>query len=59
MARVKICPHKIPAVDLRVLCSTVLDSVKKFYEDPEHQRQFEEWKRNKEETSNVRDQGDC
>ena len=49
MANVKICPSLIPAVDLRVLCDTILDSAQKFYEDPENQRQFEEWKRKKEE----------
>ena len=48
MAHVKICPDKIPAVELRVLCATVLDAVKVFYQDPENQRQFEEWKKEKE-----------
>ena len=48
MAHVKICPTKIPAVELRVLCATVLDAVKEFYRDPENQRQFEEWKKEKD-----------
>jgi hypothetical protein len=49
MAHVKICPNLIPAVDARVLCATVLDSVEKFYQNPENQRRFEQWKREKEE----------
>ena len=49
MAHVKICPSLIPAVDTRVLCATVLDSVEKFYQNPENQRRFEEWKCKKEE----------
>ncbi len=49
MAHVKICPTSIPAVESRVLCATVLDSVKTFYQNPENQRQFEKWKREKEE----------
>ena len=48
MAHVKICPPKIPAVEVRVLCATVLDSVSAFYQDPENQRRFEQWKREKE-----------
>lgn len=49
MASVKICPSLIPAVELRVLCDTILDSAKRYFENPDNQRQFEEWKRKKEE----------
>ena len=49
MAHVKICPTKIPAVELRVLCATVLDAVMDYYSDSENQRRFEQWKREKEE----------
>lgn len=49
MAHVKICPSKISAVDTRVLCATVLDSVEEYYQNPENQRRFDEWKRVKEE----------
>ena len=49
MAHVKICPTKIPAAELRVLCATVLDAVKDYYSDPENQRRFEQWKHEKEE----------
>ncbi len=48
MAHVKICPSMIPAVELRVLCATVLDAAEAFYREPENQRQFEEWKKSKE-----------
>lgn len=49
MAHVKVCPDRIPAVDLRVLCATVLDSVEAFYANPDNQRQFEQWKCEQEE----------
>ena len=49
MAHVTISPQTIPAVDMRVLCATLLDSVERFYQDPENQRRFELWKRDKEE----------
>lgn len=33
----------IPAVEVQVLCATVLDAVNRFYEDPENQKRFQEW----------------
>ena len=56
MAHVKICPTLIPAVDMRVLCATVLDSVEEFYANPENQRRFNQWKREQEEKRNVGNQ---
>ena len=49
MAHVKICPSMVSAVDVRVLCATVLDSVEEYYRNPENQRRFDAWKREKEE----------
>lgn len=49
MAHVKICPSAISAVDKRVLCATVLESVEAYFQNPNHQRQFDTWKREKEE----------
>ncbi len=48
MARVAICPSKISAVELRALCATVLDAVEAYFQNPENQRQFEEWKMKRE-----------
>ena len=53
MTHVAICPSDIPAVELRALCATVLEAVKEFYSDPENQRQFDTWKREKEENGNA------
>jgi hypothetical protein len=39
---------KISAVDVRMLGSTTLDAVRRFYDDPENQRQFDEWLKNRE-----------
>ncbi len=39
---------KIPAAEVRVLCSTLLDAVKRFYDDPENRRQYEAWLKEKE-----------
>lgn len=34
----------ISEVDMRNLCRATLEAVKRFYEDPENVRRFEEWK---------------
>lgn len=39
---------KIPAADMRLLSSTVLDAVKRFYDNPENRRRFEAWKKERE-----------
>ena len=33
----------LPAADTRVLCATLLDAVRRFYENPENQQRFEAW----------------
>ena len=48
MARVKICFSEIPEADRRALCDTVLNSVKRFYENPVNLREFEKWLSQKE-----------
>lgn len=49
MTQVRICPSKIPESNVRVLCATVIDAVNQFYADPNHLREFEQWKCEKEE----------
>lgn len=34
---------KIPAADMRVLCATLIDAAKRFYENPDNRRQYEKW----------------
>lgn len=41
---VKINVSEIPQIELKLLGRTFLDAVKKFYEDPENVKGFEEWK---------------
>ncbi len=41
----KIDTTLILEVDKRNLCSTLLRSVKAFYENPENRKRFEAWKR--------------
>ena len=57
----KIDPSKIPAADLRVLCATVIDGVRRFYADPENQRQYYEWLKDREKNGgkNVRSKDYC
>ena len=38
----------IPAVDVRNIASTVLESVKRFYENPKNVALFEAWKKQQE-----------
>lgn len=40
---VKIDLNKVPTAEMRVLCETLLEAVKRFYDDPENRRQYEEW----------------
>ena len=44
-------PAKISAADMRVLVSTLLDAVRRFYDVPENRRQYEEWKKNNQEVN--------
>lgn len=42
---VHIDVSQIPKVELNILCSTILESVQRFYEDPENRRRFEAWRK--------------
>lgn len=48
-ADIKVDPAKIPSVDVYLLCSTFLQAAKRFYEDPENVRKYEEWLKTQEE----------
>lgn len=41
----KICPELVPAAEMRNLCRDIMAGVKSFFEVPENQAAFEEWKR--------------
>lgn len=43
MEKVKILPETIPKVEATLLCSTFLEAVQAFYEDPAHIAAFEKW----------------
>lgn len=43
MEKVKIDLNKVPAAEMRVLCETLLEAAKRFYENPENRRKYEEW----------------
>lgn len=44
----KIDPSKIPKYALDSLCRTLLNSVREYFSDPEHEKEFEEWQKNRE-----------
>ena len=45
----------VPAVEVQKLSRTFLSAVKRFYDDPRHVRDFEDWKRQREQqTSNPK-----
>lgn len=48
MDKIKIDVSRIPAIELKLLCGTLLDAVERFYSDPENQRRFEAWHKSKE-----------
>lgn len=49
MNGVKIDTAAMPKIEVRLLCSTFLEQVKAFYEDPKNQAAFEAWKQEQEE----------
>lgn len=50
---IKINPEEISKVDMQLLCMTFLDEIKEFYKDPENQRKFEEWEKQRKEKRHV------
>ena len=48
MDKVKIDVSRIPAIEVKILCRTLLDAVERFYSDPENCRRFEAWRQSKE-----------
>jgi len=57
--KISVNPTTIPAMELRILCATVLDAVKRFYEDPVNAAGFERWlaERKGGETDGQKDDG--
>lgn len=50
---IHIDTSQIPAIEVKILSSTILKAVQVFYEDPENVRRFEEWRAAREkEASN-------
>ena len=45
MNPVKIDTAAMPKIEVRLLCSTLLEQIKAFYEVPENQAAFEAWQR--------------
>lgn len=45
MPRLRIDASQIPAVEVRLLSAAVLSAVEEFYSDPQNKKQFELWKR--------------
>lgn len=45
MNTIKILPETIPKIQVKLLCSTVLEAVQAFYKDPKNQAAFEAWKK--------------
>lgn len=45
MSGVKINVKEIPPIENRLLAKSVLDYVKRFYEDPENVKGFKEWQK--------------
>jgi len=52
--QIKTDASAIPATDLRLLCSTLLDAVKRFYEDPQNIAMYEEWCSNRNGSEKIR-----
>lgn len=48
MDKIKIDVSRIPAIELKLLCGTLLGAIERFYSDPENRRRFEAWQKTKE-----------
>lgn len=47
IAAIVIDPTKIPKVEQNNLCSAILPAVNRFFENPENQKKFNDWKSRK------------
>lgn len=45
---IRIDPNSIPNIEKKLLCSTFLEAVIKFYKDPENEKHFQEWEKNRQ-----------
>ncbi|MEG2678503.1 MAG: hypothetical protein RR949_01115 [Oscillospiraceae bacterium] len=43
LEQVKLIPGEIPKMEVRLLASTVLEAVERFYKDPVHEQAFQTW----------------
>ena len=48
MSQIKIDTAQIPGIEMKILCTTLVERMKIFYDDPENVRRFEEWKKNRD-----------
>ena len=48
MDKIKIDVSRIPAIEIKILCRTLLGAIERFYSDPENCRRFEAWQKAKE-----------
>lgn len=48
MNPVKINTAAMPRIEIKLLCSTFLEQIKAFYQDPENVAAFEAWKKQRE-----------
>ena len=49
MNPVKIDPAAMPKIEVKVLCSTILEAVEAFYKDPKNLAAFEAWQKAQQE----------
>lgn len=58
MNPVKINTAAIPKIEVKLLCSTFLDAIEAFYEDPKNQTAFEEWLKTQKENEHGKSNAD-
>lgn len=51
MNPVKIDTEAMPKIEVKVLCSTILEAVEAFYKDPKNLAAFETWQKQHKEES--------
>ena len=53
MDTINIDLSKMSQIDRRLLSSTLYNAIKKYYENPENLRRFEEWQKKRANSSNF------
>ena len=53
MAQVRIDADKIPEIEFRLLARAIIEDAKRYFQDPENMRKYQEWLKSQEQKEEV------